>query len=167
MHEPDTTPSGDTLETRIIDLLKKSRLAARQMQTLDVTAKDDALRAMATALRVNAETVLEANSIDLDNARASGKNESFLDRLRLDAGRIEAMAQSLDEVAALPDPIGEVLNMKTRPNGLQIGKVRVPIGVIGIIYEARPNVTSEAASLCIKSGNVCVLKGGSDSILSN
>ena len=122
---------------------------------------------MADFLIENSKVIIEANKKDLETSRIKGTSESMLDRLALNEARIEGMANGLRQVAALEDPVGEVLGMWTRPNGLQIGKKRVPMGVIGIIYEARPNVTSDAAGLCFKSGNAVILRGGSEAINSN
>ena len=129
--------------------------------------KDDALLAIAGALRENASAIIEANQTDLKNGREAGLTDSLLDRLRLDEARIEGMAQGVEQVAALPDPIGKVLDGRTLKNGLKIEKVSVPMGVIGIIYEARPNVTSDAAALCLKAGSAVILRGGKEAIHSN
>lgn len=118
-------------------------------------------------LRANIETILAKNSIDVDNAKTAGLSSAMIDRLTLTEDRIESMANGVEEVAMLPDPVGEVMGMWKRPNGLRVGKVRVPIGVIGFIYESRPNVTIDAASLCLKSGNAIILRGGSEAIESN
>ncbi len=141
--------------------------ASYKMLTLSAPVRDAALNAMAEALVANTASILEQNELDVAAARAAGKPEAMLDRLRLDEKRILGMANGLRKVAALPDPIGgEDFNVK-RPNGLAIGKRRVPLGVIGIIYEARPNVTSDAVGLCVKSGNAVLLRGGSEAIRSN
>lgn len=129
--------------------------------------KDDALLAMAEELINNKNEILKANKIDLDRAEANGTSKAMMDRLALNEERIKGMADGLKEIVALQDPIGEVLSMWQRPNGLQIGQKRVPLGVIGIIYEARPNVTCDAAGLCLKTGNAVILRGGSDAINSN
>jgi glutamate-5-semialdehyde dehydrogenase len=134
---------------------------------LDSDTKDHVLLDAADALLANEEEILKANAVDVENARANHMQEGLLDRLVLNHERIVGMAAGLRQVAALDDPIGEVLSMKKRPNGLIIGKRRVPLGVIGIIYEARPNVTSDAFALCFKTGNCVILKGGSDAIHSN
>ncbi len=127
--------------------------------------KDEALLAIAN--RENSAAIIAANDIDIENGKASGLTESLLDRLRLDEGRIEGMATGVAEVAALPDPIGKILDGRTLKNGLKIEKVTVPMGVIGIIYEARPNVTSDAAALCLKAGSAVILRGGKEAINSN
>ncbi len=129
--------------------------------------KDDALLAMAEELLNNKAEILKANKIDLDKAEANGTSKAMLDRLALNEDRIKGMADGLKQIVSLQDPIGEVLSMWQTPNGLQIGKKRVPLGVIGIIYEARPNVTCDAAGLCLKAGNAVILRGGSDAINSN
>ncbi len=129
--------------------------------------KNDALKAIAEALKNNSESIIEANNTDLENGRKNGLSASLLDRLMLNESRIDGIAQGVLEVAALPDPIGTVISGGTRPNGLKITKVRVPLGVIGIIYEARPNVTADAAALCLKSGNAVILRGGKEAIFSN
>lgn len=146
---------------------QNAKEASYELGNLSTTVKDKALLAMADALIENAKEILEANKIDLDNARAKGTSEPMVDRLALNEDRIKGMADGLRQVVALPDPVGEVLSMWNRPNGLQIGQKRVPLGVIGIIYEARPNVTCDASGLCIKTGNATILKGGSDAINSN
>lgn len=153
------------------ELVKNKALAAKRAAAkLAVTStdvKNKALLAMAQALLEHQQEVLAANSCDMQQAAAKGMKSSMLDRLKLTAERIEGMADGLRQVAALPDPVGNVLDGKTLPNGLSVTKVRVPIGVIGIIYEARPNVTADAAGLCLKSGNAVILKGGSEAMESN
>lgn len=151
----------------LISLGKKAKEASYILGNLSSKDKNDALYAMADFLIENSKVIIEANKKDLETSRIKGTSESMLDRLALNEARIEGMANGLRQVAALEDPVGEVLGMWTRPNGLQIGKKRVPMGVIGIIYEARPNVTSDAAGLCFKSGNAVLLRGGSEAINSN
>lgn len=154
----------------ITELNEKGRLAksaARKLAVLSTTIKDRALQAMADTLLEQQSVILAANAKDMESAKAKGMTQSLLDRLLLTPERISAMAAGLRQVASLPDPIGEVISMHHRPNGLDIGKMRVPLGVIGIIYEARPNVTADAAGLCLKSGNACILRGGSEAIHSN
>ena len=151
----------------LISLGKKAKEASYILGNLSSKDKNDALYAMADFLIENSKIIIEANKKDLETSRIKGTSESMLDRLALNEVRIEGMANGLRQVAALEDPVGEVLGMWTRPNGLQIGKKRVPMGVIGIIYEARPNVTSDAAGLCFKSGNAVILRGGSEAINSN
>lgn len=152
--------------TILEEMGKKAKEAARTLAVMG-EEKNDALKLIAKALIDNTDAILAANKIDVDNGRANGLTESIIDRLSLSKTRIEGMAQGVLDVAALPDPIGAVLSGSKRPNGLNITKVRVPIGVIGIIFEARPNVTSDAASLCLKSGNAVILRGGKEAINSN
>ncbi|SBW10366.1 gamma-glutamylphosphate reductase [uncultured Eubacteriales bacterium] len=144
-----------------------ARQAARILSTAGTLKKNTALEAIARALESHAADILTANAEDLAAARERGMRESLLDRLALNEGRISAMAEGVRQVAALPDPIGETIETTTRPNGLIIGKRRVPLGVIGIIYEARPNVTVDAAVLCLKSGNAVILRGGKEAFHSN
>jgi glutamate-5-semialdehyde dehydrogenase len=146
---------------------KQAKTAAYKLSNVDTSKKDNALEAIAEALIINTDSILEANSIDLVLAREKGVKGALLDRLTLTEDRIASMAEGVRQIKSLPDPIGEVLSMWKRPNGLIIGKKIVPLGVIGIIYEARPNVTVDAAVLCLKSGNVVILRGGSEAINSN
>ncbi len=151
-------------------VLQKAQAAKKAAAKLAVTStavKNAALVAMAQALEANAAEILVANALDMQAAAAKGMKSSMLDRLKLTAERIGGMADGLRQVAGLPDPVGNVVDGKTLPNGLHITKVRVPLGVIGIIYEARPNVTADAAGLCLKSGNAVILKGGSEAMESN
>ena len=143
------------------EILIGAKAAARKASALTSELKNDALLAMADALQAGTDEILKANQIDLENAKGVLPTV-MLDRLRLDEKRVFAMAQGIREVVALPDPIGSVLERNVLPNGLIVTKTRVPLGVIGIIYESRPNVTSDAAALCFKSGNACVLRGGKD-----
>lgn len=149
------------------ELCRTAAQAKYEVQKLCAEEKNRALEAVAKALVANQETILKANEIDIRNGQEKGMHSGLLDRLRLSTDRIEAMAQGLLQIAALPDPVGEVLERFERPNGLRIEKRRVPLGVIGIIYESRPNVTADAFGLCFKSGNAVILKGGSDAIHSN
>lgn len=144
----------------------KAKEASRFLMTAG-SKKDDALLAIAKALREHSNEIIKANSIDIKNGEEAGLTVSLLDRLRLDEARIEGMAVGVEQVAALPDPVGRVLDGRTLKNGLKIQKVSVPMGVIGIIYEARPNVTSDAAALCLKAGNAVILRGGKEAINSN
>jgi len=146
---------------------RAARQAARQVARASTAAKDTALLAMAAAVRQQREELLAANAGDLERARAGGLDSAMLDRLTLSAKGIESMAQGLEQVAALPDPVGEISELKRRPSGIQVGKMRVPLGVVGIIYEARPNVTADAAALCLKSGNAAILRGGKEALASN
>ena len=144
-----------------------ARAAARLLAQAPAGQKNDALNAMAAKLRRSSGDILSENARDLDNAKAKDLKSSFRDRLTLNNERLEAMAKGLEDIAALPDPVGQVMAEWTRPNGLQFARVRVPIGVIGIIYESRPNVTADAGGLCLKSGNAAILRGGSDSFRSS
>jgi glutamate-5-semialdehyde dehydrogenase len=146
---------------------RRAREASRAMAKADTGAKNRALALIAAAIRREAETLRAANRKDLDAARANGLEPALLDRLTLSDKAIATMAEGLEQIVALPDPIGEISNMKYRPTGIQVGQMRVPLGVIGIIYEARPNVTVDAAGLCIKSGNATILRGGSEAIHCN
>lgn len=146
---------------------QQARTAARLLAGATTGEKNDALLAMAAQLEAQTDAILAANAQDVAQAAANGMNPSMLDRLSLSAERIAGMADGVRQVAALPDPIGEVMDGFRRPNGLKIEKVRVPLGVIGIIYEARPNVTSDAAALCLKAGNAVILRGGKEAIASN
>jgi glutamate-5-semialdehyde dehydrogenase len=149
------------------ELVTRAKGAAGRLATLSTTVKNRALLAMAEALEAQTDALLAANELDLEAFGTEPEKKAMADRLRLTAKRIVDMAAGLREVAALPDPLGDMPKMWTRPNGMQVGRVRVPIGVIGIIYESRPNVTADSAALCLKSGNACVLRGGSEAIHSN
>jgi glutamate-5-semialdehyde dehydrogenase len=155
------------IEQRIASMARRARAAALKLSQLDRAAKDRMLIAMAAGLRVAAAEIVAANERDLAAAREKGLDAAMIDRLTLDERRIEAMARGIEQVAELPDPVGEVMESWTRPNGLRLEQVRVPIGTIGIIYESRPNVTSDAAVLCLKAGNATILRGGSEAICSN
>ncbi|MDO4328230.1 MAG: glutamate-5-semialdehyde dehydrogenase [Lachnospiraceae bacterium] len=146
---------------------QRAQAVSRKLGILGVTEKNQGLLAAAKSLIAGQEEILAANQKDMEKAAAAGMSQGLLDRLKLTQARIQGMADGLRQVAALDDPVGEVLSMKQRPNGLMIGQKRVPLGVIGIIYEARPNVTADAFGLCFKSGNAVILKGGSDAICSN
>ena len=146
---------------------KDARAAAQVVATLSTAVKNDLLRSMAQALVEHSEELLAANERDLAAAGEAGLGAAMIDRLSLDPKRIRAMADGLREVADLPDPVGEVTGMWRRPNGLQVGRMRIPLGVIGIVYEARPNVTADAAGLCLKSGNAVILRGGKEAVHSN
>ena len=148
-------------------ICKDAKETSRVLANVTTEAKNNALKAMAEAIRKNAGSIMAANEKDIKAAKNTGKSKAFIDRLALDKKRIESMAVSVEKVSELPDPCGEIIKMHKRPNGLIISKIRVPIGVIGIIYESRPNVTSDCASLCLKSGNAVILKGGKESLKSN
>jgi glutamate-5-semialdehyde dehydrogenase len=155
-------PTGDIAEI-LRDLGRQARAAARTLALAPAEQKNRALAAMALAVRAHSAAILAANAEDIAEAMAAGTAASFIDRLRLDAKRIEAIAEGIEVVRDLPDPVGAVTESWTRPNGMTIERVRVPLGVIGVIYESRPNVTADAGSLCLKAGNAVILRGGSDS----
>ncbi len=146
---------------------KQARVGALAIARADANQKNMALLAMAAAIRRDAPKLLAANTRDMESARAAGLDAALLDRLEINTKSVAAMAEGLEQIAALPDPVGEITDLKYRPSGIQVGKMRVPLGVIGIIYEARPNVTADAAGLCLKSGNAAILRGGSEAMLSN
>lgn len=150
------------------ELVKKARAAAGRMATLSTTVKNQALTAMADGLVAKSDEILAANEKDVEALLETGKEQKALaDRLRLTPERIQEIAAGIRDIVKLPDPVGQTIKMWRRPNGMQVGRMRVPIGVIGIIYESRPNVTADSAALCLKSGNVCILRGGSEAIHSN
>jgi len=151
----------------IDNLVTRAKGAAGRLATLSTAVKNRALLVMAEALEEQKDALLAANELDLEAFGSAPEKKAMADRLRLTTKRIFEMAAGLREVAALPDPLGNMPKMWTRPNGMQVGRVRVPIGVIGIVYESRPNVTADSAALCLKSGNACVLRGGSEAIHSN
>lgn len=144
-----------------------ARQAARLMARADTAAKNRALAAAAAEIRRQGQAILAANAADVEGARKAGKDAAFLDRLTLTQKSLEQMAAGVEQVAALPDPVGRISERVTRPTGIEVGRMRVPLGVIGIIYESRPNVTADAAALCLKSGNACILRGGSESLQAN
>ena len=144
-----------------------ARAAAAEVATASTATKNNALLAMAKALRQSRDELLAANAEDVAEAKRDRLDAAMVDRLKLTAKGVEAMAEGLEQVAALPDPVGEITDLKRRPSGIQVGRMRVPLGVVGIIYEARPNVTAEAAALCIKSGNAAILRGGKEAIRAN
>ena len=155
------------LETQVLDLARKARAASRILAELSSDKKNAALSAMADALEKNIATIKSANTRDMEAAQIAGVSKAFLDRLMLDDERIMAMAKGLRQIVTLTDPVGEIISEITRPNGLVIRKIRVPIGVIAIIYESRPNVTADTAALCFKSGNAIILRGGKEAIHSS
>lgn len=159
--------NSDDIKNSIYQMGQAARAAALQIAQLTADQKSAILRAMAKSLRADTEVILTANAKDIDAAQTKGLTGAMLDRLKLDSDRVDAIAAGIEQVAGLPDPVGEQLEKITPPNGLEINKVRVPIGVIGIIFESRPNVTSDAAVLCLKSGNATILRGGSEAIHSN
>jgi glutamate-5-semialdehyde dehydrogenase len=158
--------TGD-LATTMAAIGRAARAAARVLALAPAAQKDRALHAMAAAIRAQKTAILAANADDLAEARATGLGPAFLDRLALNDSRVEAMATGIEVVAGLKDPVGAVTEAWTRPNGMRIERVRVPLGVIGIVYESRPNVTADAGALCLKSGNAAILRGGSDSLRSS
>ena len=151
----------------ILEICKKAKAASYELAKLSSETKDNALCRMANALEANVDRILAANLKDAEAAKAKGLKAALLDRLALDKKKVVNMARCLREVAELPDPVGAIVNTWTRPNGLIIGQLRVPMGVVGVIYESRPDVTSDAAGICVKSGNAVILRGGSDAINSN
>ncbi|MCV6546490.1 MAG: glutamate-5-semialdehyde dehydrogenase [Cohaesibacter sp.] len=152
-----------TITEIMLDLGQKARYAARELANAPTDQKNKALSEAASAIRAATQTILNANAKDIEKGKQDGMAASFLDRLTLDEGRIEAIAQGLDAIVTLPDPVGTIMAEWDRPNGLQIERVRTPLGVIGVIYESRPNVTADAGALCLKAGNASILRGGSDS----
>ena len=162
-----TTQNNPQLEQAIRQLAKDARAASRGMARASTEQKNNALLTLARLIREQATTLRAANELDLDTARKGGLEAAMLDRLTLSDKGIVAMAEGVEQIASLPDPVGSITDMNTRPSGIQLGKMRVPLGVIGIIYEARPNVTADAAALCIKSGNATILRGGSEALNSN
>src|SRR6185437_10211021 len=160
------SPNPDT-ETLVADLARAGRKAQRVLARMDDPAKAAALRSAAAALRRNGERILAANAQDIAAGEGRGLSGAMLDRLRLDGTRLEGVATAVEAVAALPDPVGETISRSTVPSGLDLSRVRIPIGLIGIIYESRPNVTADAAALCLRAGNAALLRGGSEAVHSN
>ncbi|WP_346837261.1 glutamate-5-semialdehyde dehydrogenase [Microbulbifer sp. SAOS-129_SWC] len=161
------TPDQQSTRARLEAMGRAARAAARQMARADTAHKNRALHAIAAQLHRQREQIAEANGQDMQAGRDSGLDAALLDRLELNDARIDAMIEGLRQIAELPDPVGEIEDLKYRPSGIQVGKMRVPLGVVGIIYESRPNVTIDAASLCLKSGNATILRGGSEALHSN
>ncbi|WP_152046569.1 glutamate-5-semialdehyde dehydrogenase [Aureimonas psammosilenae] len=157
----------DDVETLMLDMGARAKAAARILATASSNSKNAALLAMADAVEADLAVILDANTEDLERARTNGLGPAILDRLTLTEGRVEAIAGALREVAELPDPVGSVVTEWERPNGLRIRRVRTPLGVVGVIYESRPNVTADAGALCLKAGNAVILRGGSDSSASS
>ena len=164
---PANTAASQDIRSYMHGLGRAARAASRVLARTDTTTKNAALRAMANAIRATKAALLSANAIDIARAQQANQDAAFIDRLTLDEARIEQMAAGLEQVAALPDPIGVVSELQRQPTGIEVGRMRVPLGVIGIIYESRPNVTADAAGLCLKSGNACILRGGSEALASN
>ena len=172
--EPSLTDSmvpilmtSDQIKDAILDMGRRARAASRELVKLSSSQKNDILNAMAKEVRRAEKAILDANAKDVARAEKNALSKPMVDRLRLSKSSMEAIASAIEDVAKLPDPVGELLSEWTRPNGLHLRKVRVPIGVIGIIFESRPNVTSDAAALCFKTGNATILRGGSEAIESN
>ena len=163
MSDNSKTPIQNLMQT----LGRQARAAAAALSRSETAAKNAALLAMAAAIDHSAATLISENAKDLAAGKANGLDDAMLDRLALNAARIQSMSDGLRQIAALPDPVGEISGMAYRPSGIQVGRMRVPLGVIGIIYESRPNVTADAAGLCLKSGNATILRGGSEAIHSN
>ena len=163
------TTDSNTLDllSYMSDLGQRAKLAKDNIRLASSKQREDAIRSIASEIRARRDDILAANLIDMSAAEAKGLKASMLDRLKLDVSRVDAIATSLDAIADLPDPVGQIENSWTRPNGLKFEKRRIPIGVIGMIYESRPNVTADAGALCIKSGNACILRGGSESLHSS
>jgi glutamate-5-semialdehyde dehydrogenase len=154
-------------EAAVVEIGRKAKAAGRELARLDTARKNRALSRIAAALLENKETILKANAQDLEEGKAKGLSAALLDRLALDEARLKGIGDAVRQVEALPDPVGEVTGMHRQPNDLLVGRVRIPLGVIAMIYEARPNVTVDAAALCLKSGNACILRGGSEAHRSN
>src|SRR5437763_16567455 len=149
------------------DLGISARAAARELARASTETKNRALQAMAAAIRHGSASILKANQDDVTQAKADGCDAAFVDRLTLTPKLVEQMAQGLEQVAALADPVGEITGKARQPSGIEVARMRVPLGVVGIIYESRPNVTADAAALCVKAGNACILRGGSEALESN
>lgn len=156
-----------TISEQITSIAQRARDASTIMAKLSTNQKNTMLHAMADLLEAESAFIITANAHDLDSGKEKGLSEAMIDRLMLNKDRIAGIAASLREVAALPDPVGEITSMNKRPSGIQVGRMRIPLGVIGIVYEARPNVTADAAALCLKAGNAVILRGGSEAIHSN
>ncbi|MEF2072079.1 glutamate-5-semialdehyde dehydrogenase [Consotaella sp. CSK11QG-6] len=167
MMDDGTISGAQSVEELMLAMGRRARTAARTLALATAEQKNRALEAMAHAIEARSADILAANASDLERGQAAGLTGSFIDRLRLDEARVSAIAEGLRAVAALPDPVGSVIASWTRPNGLAIERVRTPLGVIGVIYESRPNVTADAGALCIKAGNAVILRGGSDSARSS
>jgi glutamate-5-semialdehyde dehydrogenase len=155
------------IQATMLAMGRAARAAARDLARADTASKNAALAAIATSIRSSAAQILKANGADVSNARKNGQDGAFVDRLTLTPALIQQMAEGVEQVAALPDPVGAISERVTRPTGIEVARMRVPLGVIGIIYESRPNVTADAAALCLKSGNACILRGGSEALESN
>src|SRR5580765_8105692 len=155
------------IKSYMLKVGQRARVAAREIARADTDAKNRALIAAAKMLRRDAKKLISENAADVLSARTGGKDAAFIDRLTLTDKTIDAMAAGLEQVAKLPDPVGQISELHQQPSGIRVGRMRVPLGVIGIIYESRPNVTADAAALCLKAGNACILRGGSEALHSN
>jgi len=165
--EPKAHDKSVDVRAYVRELGRSARAAARVLARAGTEAKNRALAAMAAEIRARAGELIEANRADVEQAAKDGLDAAFIDRLALTPDTIEQMAAGLEQVAALPDPVGTISELRKRPSGIEVGRMRVPLGVIGIIYESRPNVTADAAGLCLKAGNACILRGGSEALHSN
>jgi len=159
--------SMQDIQATMLAMGRAARAAARDLARANTASKNAALAAIAAQIRSNAAQILKANGADVSNAKKNGQDGAFVDRLTLTPALVEQMAEGVEQVAALPDPVGAISERVTRPTGIEVARMRVPLGVIGIIYESRPNVTADAAALCLKSGNACILRGGSEALESN
>ena len=159
--------SDDALARQFTTLGNAARAASREIARAETGQKNAALFALAESLKESQDDILDANRADMDAGRNSGLDAALIDRLALNPERVSAMAEGVRQIAALPDPVGAITDLNMRPSGIQVGRMRVPLGVVGIIYESRPNVTADAASLCLKSGNAAILRGGSEALRSN
>jgi glutamate-5-semialdehyde dehydrogenase len=159
--------SMSDVQAVMLGMGRAARAAARELARADTVCKNAALAAIADSIRSRAAEILKANTADVSNAKKNGQDGAFVDRLTLTPALVEQMAEGVEEVAALPDPVGAISDRVRRPTGIEVARMRVPLGVIGIIYESRPNVTADAAALCVKSGNACILRGGSEALESN
>src|SRR6266853_2071967 len=155
------------IKSYMLEVGRRARAASREVARAATATKNRALLAAAKAMKRDAKKLLAANAEDVKSARAAGKDAAFVDRLTLTEKTIESMAEGLEQVVKLPDPVGEISELKEQSSGIKVGRMRVPLGVIGIVYESRPNVTADAAALCLKAGNACILRGGSESVRSN
>jgi glutamate-5-semialdehyde dehydrogenase len=164
---PNDLAVSPAIRAQVLEMGERARAASRHLARATTAAKNRALAAAAEALLAREKGLLSANARDVKAARTEGRDDAFIDRLALTSKAVEAMAEGLAQIAALPDPVGEVSELRNRPSGIQVGRMRVPLGVIAIIFESRPNVTADAAGLCLKSGNACILRGGSESLASN
>jgi len=165
--QPKARDRSVDVRAYVRELGRAAREAARALARADAAAKNRALGAIAAEIRARDAELRQANRADVGQARKGGLGDAFIDRLTLSAATVEQMAQGLEQIAALPDPVGQLSAFERRPSGIEVGRMRVPLGVVGIIYESRPNVTADAAGLCLKAGNACILRGGSEALLSN